>query len=92
MTTALLSDKFRTLISKDFKRANRIDQSVFGQKVGLAAKLFGCWHNDLSRPFVQDKIAYRSCLHCGARKQFNSETLETHGTFYFPPPVNGERA
>lgn len=88
MTTAILTNKFKTLIGRD---ASRISQNVFGQKVGLAAKLFGCWHNDLSRPFVQDKVAYRSCLHCGARRQFDTETLKTHGTFYFPPLVGGAR-
>jgi len=64
-----------------------VDAQVFGEKVGLFGKVFGCWHEKLSRPFSQEKIAYRSCLECGARKQFDSETLETHGAFYFPPLV-----
>ena len=68
-----------------------MDNFVFGQKLSLMAKLFGCWHDNISRPFVQGKTAYRSCLKCGARKQFNPETLETHGKFYFPPIVKQER-
>ena len=66
---------------------NRADQTVFGDKVGIFGKLFGCWHEDLSRPFVQNSVAYRTCLHCGARKQFNTETLQTFGAFYYPPIV-----
>lgn len=66
---------------------NEPDQLVFGQKMGLSVKLFGCWHKNISRPFIQGKTAYRSCLQCGARKQFNPETLKTHGNFYFPPLV-----
>lgn len=87
MATALLSNKFLTLNNKKTKAGNEIDQYVFGKKLGLMVKLFGCWHNNIGRPFVQGKTAYRSCLQCGARKQFNPETLETHGTFYFPPIV-----
>ncbi|HSK70730.1 MAG TPA: hypothetical protein VK892_03475 [Pyrinomonadaceae bacterium] len=90
MANVLLSNKFLTLNKKN-KRANGIDNFVFGQKMNLITKLFGCWHNDLSRPFVQGKTAYRSCLQCGARKQFNPETLETHGSFYFPPVVKEQR-
>lgn len=87
MTTTLLSNKFENLIDQNKTEKNEVDDFVFGQKVGLFAKLFGCWHNNVSRPFVQGNTAYRSCLQCGARKQFNPETLETYGSFYFPPPV-----
>lgn len=90
MTTTLLSNKFQKLISKKGSRKNEVDRFVFGQKASLVSKLFGCWHENLSRPFVQGKTAYRSCLNCGARKQFNAETLETHGNFYFPPIVKKE--
>jgi len=89
MATAIAQSKFKVLLNK--KRAKRIDKGVFGKKVGVIAKLFGCWHENVSRPFVQDKIAYRSCLNCGARKQFNPDTLETYGKFYFPPTVREER-
>jgi hypothetical protein len=89
MATAVVQNRFRTLLNR--KRANRVDKGVFGQKVGVIAKLFGCWHENISRPFVQGDTAYRACLNCGARKQFNTETLETYGTFYFPPVVKEER-
>jgi hypothetical protein len=62
-------------------------QGVFGDRVGFLGRLFGCWHENLSRPFVQDKTAYRSCLECGARRQFDPQTLKTHGAFYYPPIV-----
>ncbi|MGI9036364.1 MAG: hypothetical protein ACR2GD_10045 [Pyrinomonadaceae bacterium] len=87
MSTTLLSNKTNTSIFGSLKRKRRPNNFVFGKKMGLAAKLFGCWHDDLSRPFTHGKIAYRSCLKCGARKQFNPETLETYGSFYFPPVV-----
>jgi hypothetical protein len=63
----------------------------FGEKVGVAASVFGCWHNRLSRPFTTNRESYRACLQCGARKHFDSENLKTFGSFYYPPivsPVN----
>lgn len=68
MTTAFLTNKLLTLNNKQNKAINDIDRLVFGQKMGLTAKLFGCWHDNISRPFVQGKTAFRSCLQCGARK------------------------
>jgi len=91
MATALLLNKFQKLVYKRGKWRNEVDRFVFGQKVDLITKLFGCWHENISRPFTQGKTAYRSCLHCGARRQFNTETLETHGNFYFPPVIKEVR-
>jgi hypothetical protein len=64
---------------------------VFGKKVGLIEKPLRLLARRMSRPFSHEKIAYRSCLKCGVRKQFNSETLETFGAFYLPPVVQAAR-
>jgi hypothetical protein len=55
--------------------------------VGLLAGLFGCWHEELSRPFTSADESYRVCLHCGARRRFDPNTLKTYGKFYFSPIV-----
>ena len=85
MADLLLISRFQGLINKNGNWAKEVDSLVFGKKEGFIAKLFGCSHNNISRPFAQGKTAYRSCLQCGARRQFNPETLETHGSFYLPP-------
>lgn len=85
MANVMLQNRFQRLTNKNASQAREIDSIVFGKKMNLVTKLFGCWHNNISRPFIQEKTAYRSCLQCGARKQFNPETLETYGSFYFPP-------
>lgn len=64
---------------------NVVDNNFFGEKVGLLAKLFGCGHQNLSRPFSRGKTGYRVCLGCGARRHFDPETLRTFGSFYYPP-------
>lgn len=65
----------------------QLDSQVFGEKVGLLATLFGCWHKDLSRPFSNGKTSYRTCLECGSRKPFDPKTLKTSGGFYHPPII-----
>ena len=83
MASELVNGKFR-LVTSLFSRGG-FDKGVFGKKVGFFSKIFGCGHQDLSRPFSRGKFGYRVCLRCGARKQFNVETLVTFGSFYFAP-------
>ncbi len=58
---------------------------VFGRKIGLAGYLFGCWHENLSRPFGKGRKSYIVCLDCGARRHFDPNTFRTFGSFHFPP-------
>ena len=90
MANALLHNKLFASGNSENKAINKIDRRVFGRKLGLMATLFGCWHDNIGRPFVHGKTGYRSCLQCGARKQFNLETLETRGNFYFPPVIKAK--
>jgi hypothetical protein len=81
----------RSLSSNYAASKTESNTELFAKKVGLIGKLFGCGHGELSRPFSQGKIGYRSCLKCGAVKQFNPETLETFGGFYYPSIVKENR-
>lgn len=85
MATTLVQEDFQTIVEQAGRKG--VDHRVFGKKVGFLAKLFGCWHEDIGRPFTEGKTAYRACLSCGARKQFDPNTLRTHGNFYYPPLV-----
>ena len=69
------------------KIINRTD-GVFGDRIGIFGKVFGCWHSELSRPFTSVNESYRVCLDCGARKQFDTRTLKTFGPFYYPPSIS----
>jgi hypothetical protein len=57
--------------------------SVTGKIGDLMARVFGCWHVDLSRPFSQGGRAYRKCLNCGAQRQFNLASWKMQGKFYY---------
>jgi hypothetical protein len=61
-----------------------IDASSLTGKFGnLMARVFGCWHAELSRPFSRDGRAYRTCLSCGAQRQFNLGNWEMQGKFFY---------
>ena len=61
-----------------------IDASSLTGKIGhLMARVFGCWHAELSRPFSRDGRAYRTCLNCGAQRQFNLGNWEMQGKFFY---------
>lgn len=64
------------------------NESLFGEKIGIFASVFGCWHKSLSRPFTHNKESYRTCLHCGARQKFDAVEMKTTRRFYYPPIVS----
>jgi hypothetical protein len=53
---------------------------------GLFARVFGCRHKEMSRPFTDQGQTYRTCLDCGARRQFNLRRWEMQGDFYYGLP------
>jgi hypothetical protein len=55
---------------------------------GVIARLFGCRHKQISRPFSSQGQTYRTCLDCGARRQFNLRRWEMQGDFYFREPTS----
>jgi hypothetical protein len=58
-------------------------------KIGIfMARVFGCRHTDMSRPFSHSGRAYRSCLRCGAQRQFNLGNWQMTGEFYYRKPAN----
>lgn len=70
------------------KQTIKKSEEVFGTKIGVFAKLFGCWHKNLSRPFTAEKESYRACLHCGARQKFDAAQMRTTKKFYYPPTIS----
>jgi len=52
----------------------------------FVARILGCWHTQMSRPFSHQGQAYRSCLNCGAQRKFNLGNWEMQGSFYYNRP------
>jgi hypothetical protein len=52
-------------------------------------RLFGCWHQNMSRPFTRGRETYRVCLGCGARRRFDLERWEMNGAYYFNAAAKG---
>ena len=71
--------------NRNGKSFNTNPDNKMGEPIGFFGKLFGCWHKDLSRPFTEKNCSYRVCLDCGARKEFDTDSFQTSGPFYYPP-------
>ena len=73
-----------TIPNKNFVQ---LESSPVTGKIGsLVARVFGCRHAEMSRPFSRDGRAYRSCLNCGAQRQFNLGNWQMQGHFYYGQP------
>ncbi len=67
----------------------QIHLSSFFARIGRwLTRLFGCRHREMSRPFSSQGQTYRSCLSCGARRQFNLGRWEMQGDFYYRLPTS----
>ena len=84
MATTVFTD-VNAQIAISSKAKGSVNDEVFGKKLGLMTRLFGCQHSNVGRPFGNSKVGYRACMSCGARRQFDPDTLETFGAFYAPP-------
>ncbi|HEX6280161.1 MAG TPA: hypothetical protein VFZ49_09140 [Pyrinomonadaceae bacterium] len=83
MSTTVFTDVNAQIAASDTVEA--VNDQVFGKKLGIFTRLFGCRHTNVGRPFSQGRSGYRACINCGARRQFDPRTLETFGAFYAPP-------
>lgn len=48
------------------------------------ARILGCWHVKMSRPFTRGNETYRTCIACGARRRFDLDHWKMVGSFYYP--------
>lgn len=49
-------------------------------------RLFGCWHKKMSPPYTGDGATYRTCMNCGARRQFDAGRGRMTGPYYHSSP------
>jgi hypothetical protein len=75
----------QNLIADSLVREN---ENSIGDKIGIFVRWFGCWHKRLGRPVTRDRVTFRSCIECGARRRFDTERFQSLGPFYYPPTVN----
>jgi hypothetical protein len=46
-------------------------------------RIFGCWHQEISRPFTVRAESYRVCLECGAHRRFDPHAWEMTGPYFY---------
>jgi hypothetical protein len=66
---------------RDRLRVSRITTALGG----WLGDLFGCQHKEMSRPFSRQGETYRVCIGCGARRQFDQQTWNSAGPYYYKP-------
>jgi hypothetical protein len=49
-------------------------------------RLFGCWHKKMSPPYTGEGVTYRTCMNCGARRQFDAGRGKMTGAYYHSSP------
>ena len=79
-----------TVVANSAVNRQLASSSLTGRLDSLMARVFGCRHTDMSRPFSRDGRAYRSCLNCGAQRQFNLGNWKMTGSFYYGQPQRRE--
>lgn len=52
-------------------------------QISLFTRIFGCHHASMGRPITAGRKTYRACVECGARRQFNTNTWQMEGPYYF---------
>jgi len=58
----------------------------------LIKGIFACQHKEMSRPFSRHGESYRVCLTCGAHRNFNEQTWQTVGPYYYSGAQNVDLA
>ena len=70
-----------------FGREGRESAGLGAMLSRAAARVFGCWHREMSRPFTLGGQSYRACLDCGARRAFDTENWKMVGAYYYGEPA-----
>lgn len=79
----------KVLIHNEFENVavnleQKVENEIFGEKVGLFTRVFGCHHPRMSKPVTLQNITYRFCPSCGIRRRYNLEKFRSEGAFYYP--------
>ena len=63
-------------------------EQVFGTRVGLFARVFGCWHSRMSRPVTTASLTYQYCASCGIRRKYDAVAFKPERKLYYPASGN----
>ena len=62
-----------------------LDQETVGEKIEkFLTRAFGCRHRQMRLPFTRGNSTYRTCVVCGARRDFDLGQGMTVGPYYYP--------
>ncbi|MBD0325326.1 MAG: hypothetical protein ICV68_02790 [Pyrinomonadaceae bacterium] len=75
-------------VTATLKQDTRVGRRSAWSQIRAAAhlwltRIFGCWHQEMSRPFTLGAKSYRVCLECGAHRRFDAQRWEMTGPYYY---------
>jgi hypothetical protein len=65
-----------------------LKNTLIEEKQSFFKRLFGCWHQRMSKPVTIDKTTFCYCKDCGLRRKYDIETFRPQGAFYSPRPTS----
>ena len=70
--------------SRTVSEKTKLTDEVFGKRVGLLARMFGCYHRRMSRPVTTGNLTYQYCPACGIRRKYDAVTFTPERELYYP--------
>ena len=62
-----------------------IDRETVGEKIEkFLTRAFGCRHRQMTLPYTRGTSTYRTCVACGARRDFDLVQGIMVGSYYYP--------
>jgi hypothetical protein len=62
-----------------------LHRGTVGEKIEKSlTRVFGCRHRQMSLPFTRGNLTYRTCVACGARRDFDLVQRVMVGPYYYP--------
>ncbi len=76
------STKERLTIMKNRPTSKVLMNIFIEKKQSFIKRLFGCWHQRMSKPVTTDETTFCYCKDCRLRRKFDIETFKLEGAFY----------
>jgi len=62
-----------------------LDRKTVGEKIEkFLTRTFGCRHHQMNLPITRGNSTYRTCVACGARRDFDLVQGTMVGPYYYP--------
>lgn len=72
-----------TSVNQFANKVNLIEPELI--PISRFTSIFGCWHKNMGIPLTSGNRTYRTCMICGACRNFDLKLWKNTGAFYYYP-------